>query len=351
MILKMRKKFEITFILPTINRKKFVIRAIESCLKINASTDQIKAKVLVYDGYSDDGAWEVMQEKYEMNDNVTLKQVDRKLGFQETAFLALKDVNTEYCTYMYNDDVISEYYYQFANAMFKSQQNFIMGYGASLDINKVYKFKKPNFIKIEKKNIILGYFGIFKFLEYNSLPVSPVPSISKTFILRDWEIEVREFVKKSTFRKELMLKKNIGPDLMIYLYNLLLQKNSIVFCNSSIAQFSVHKKSMSIEYGKAPLSTGYWLSRVWYFEKCCTNKKSDKNFLSILSSYIIIGGVYIFFVNMINFKFEYSKGIFYEISKVVLKCFRNKIFLKTVRGFSLTILSRLTRNKKLLTPI
>ena len=115
MILKMKKKLEITFILPTINRKNYIIRAVDSCLSINLFSDQITAKVLVYDGYSDDGAWEAMQEKYHTNEKVILKQVDRNLGFQETAFIALKEVDTEYCTYMYNDDVISPYYYQFIN--------------------------------------------------------------------------------------------------------------------------------------------------------------------------------------------------------------------------------------------
>ena len=197
---------EITFILPTINRKNYVVRAIESCLQINVISDKIKAEVLVYDGFSDDGAWEILKEKYLNNPNVILKQVDRKLGFQETAFLALRDVNTEYCTYMYNDDLISNFYYEIANKMRECNQNFIMGYGVNLNVDNIYQFLKPNFKLVNTNNIILNYFGFYKSLEYNSLPVSPVPSLSKTKLLREWELEVREFVKSSKFRNELMLK-------------------------------------------------------------------------------------------------------------------------------------------------
>ena len=111
-----------------------------------------------------------MKEKYLNNPNVILKQVDRKLGFQETAFLALRDVNTEYCTYMYNDDLISNFYYEIANKMRECNQNFIMGYGVNLNVDNIYQFLKPNFKLVNTNNIILNYFGFYKSLEYNSLP-------------------------------------------------------------------------------------------------------------------------------------------------------------------------------------
>ena len=346
----MKKKIEITFILPTINRKKYVLRAIDSCLSLNSYSEEIISKVLVYDGFSDDGAWESMQTKYHSNRNVTLKQVDRDLGFQETAFLALNDVETEYCTYMYNDDVISPYYNELINTMLKNQQNFIMGYGVNYDVNKIYNFKKPSFKKILKKDVILCYFGIFKTIDYNSLPVSPVPSISKTNILKNWVLEVKEFVKKSEFRKELMLKKNIGPDLIIYLYNLLLEKKLIILCNSSISQLSVHKNSMSIGYGKAPLSTGYWLSRIWYFEKYYEEDQLDKDYLSKLSSYIIVSGLFIFILNVFNFNLNYSISILYEIKNVFLKSLKSKFLLKTIAHIPNVILNRFRRQKKLSRP-
>ncbi len=341
---------EITFILPTINRKKFVTRAIDSCLHINKQSQNIKAKVLVLDGFSDDGAWEIMRTKYQSNKNVILKQFDRNLGFQETAFIGLKLVNTEYCTYMYNDDVISPFYWKLAHKLKNNKQTFIMGYGKNEKISKIIDFKEPIFKSIYSKDIILNYFGYFNSLNYSSLPVSPVPCLSKTSNLIRWEKEVRDFVKESNFRKELMLKKNIGPDLILYLYNLMIQNDNIIFCNSTMAQLSFHKKSMSIIYGKQPLSTGYWLARVWYFEKYLNNYEINKSYSSKLSAYLIISGFYIFILNLIFLNFSQSMNVLSEILKVVKKIFYNKLFFETVYNSMIVLINRMKRRKKFLTP-
>jgi len=342
---------KITFILPTFNRKNFVARAVESCLEINKNSKNIKATVLVLDGYSDDGAWEMLQKKYNDNRNVILKQIDKKLGFQETAFFGVNQVKTDYCTFMYNDDIISKYFFLVADKLKNNDQNFIMGYGKNANINSVYKFRKPIFKKIHTQKIILNYFGSFKSLKYTSLPVSPVPSISKTIILKKWIKEIRVFVKKSNFRKDMMIKQNIGPDLIIYLYNLMLMNKKIVFCNSTIAQLSHHKESMSVIYGKQPLATGYWLSRIWYFEKYLNKKKNiDLLFSSKLSSYIIVSGFYIFIINILNFNFRYSLSIISEITNTIKLCLINKFLLKTIFELHIVITNRIQRNKFLLTP-
>lgn len=342
---------DLTFILPTYNRKNYVLRAINSCLLINKKSKRIKVKVLVLDGFSKDGAWELMQSTYLKNSNVILKQFSKSLGFQETAFLGLKYVKTDYCTFMYNDDVISNYYHKFAEKLEDSDQNFIMGYGKNFDVSQTYKFHKPNFVMVRPQDVVLNYFGFFNKLKYNSLPVSPVPSISKTSNLKLWKNQVREFTSKSSFRKILMLNKNIGPDLVILLFNLVLQKQNFFICNSTISQLSTHPSAMSIAYGKTPLSTGYWLARIWYFEYYLVNCKNiDKIFLSKISSYIIVGGFYILILNMLSFNFYYSKNIFYEIWTISKKNFHKKIVGMTLYYILEIILNRLKRKKMFYTP-
>ena len=137
---------------------------------------------------------------------------------------------------------------------------------------------------------------------------------------------------------------------MIYLYNLMLENDKITICNSAIAQFSVHKSSMSIGYGKAPLSTGYWLAKVWFLEKSLQNNDTSEDFLSKLSAYIIIGGLFIFFINLINFKIKYSLNMIIEISKIIMKCSNKKILFKTFMKFPFTIINRFKRDKKFYTP-
>ena len=50
---------EISFILPTFNRKEYVLRAIESCLALEKKN--ILPHIIVIDGYSNDGAWELLK--------------------------------------------------------------------------------------------------------------------------------------------------------------------------------------------------------------------------------------------------------------------------------------------------
>lgn len=342
---------KLTFILPTYNRKNYVLRAINSCLLINKISKKIKVKVLVMDGFSNDGAWELMKSTYFKSSDVILKQVPKHLGFQETAFIGLKYVKTDYCTFMYDDDVISNYFYRFAEKLKDSKQTFIIGYGKNFHVSRTYKFHAPNFIMARIQDIILNYFGFFNKLKYNSLPVSPVPSISKTSNLKLWKNQVRQFTNKSSFRKIFFLNKNIGPDLVILLFNLFLQKKNIFICNSTISQLSYHSSAMSIAYGKTPLSTGYWLARVWYFEYYLSNCKNiDKIFLSKISSYIIVSGFYVLILNFISLNFYYLKNILFEIFTVIKKNFQKKIVMKTIYFILEVILNRLKRNKMLYIP-
>ena len=228
---------ELSFILPTFNRKDSVIRAIDSCLKIEDSSD-IAVKVIVLDGYSTDGAWELLKKNYEFSSKVKLLQVEKEKGFQETAFYGLDLVETDYVTYMYNDDVLSDYYFSMVEEMISSQQEFIMGYGSNFPVSNKLNFSPLEIKEVKTLDILLTYFGYFDGLEYSSLPVSPIASVSRTEKLRMWRDEVRKFVKNSEFRDDLMMKQNIGPDLILYLFNLFHSGQSMLFCNSTAAQLS-----------------------------------------------------------------------------------------------------------------
>lgn len=342
---------DITFILPTYNRKDTVVRAIDSCLKVHEKSEKISISVIVLDGYSNDGAWEILQEHYEANPNIELIQVSKEKGFQETAFLGLDLVKTEYVTYMYNDDVLSDYYHQMAEAMLENNQEFIMGYGSNYQVEGTMHFKALDIKEEPKNNILLAYFGIFKNLNYSSLPVSPIASISKTKNLLNWRDEVRTFVSNSSLRNDLMMKQNIGPDLILYLYGLFLSKQKLLFCNSTAAQLSFHKDSMSILYGKTPLSTGYWLSRIWFLEKYISEESHyDKDFLGQISAYIVISGLLVVTLNLFSLRFNYVLSSFREIFKVFILTIKFGFFIKTLFYIPFIIKNRFFRDKNKLTP-
>ena len=122
---------------------------------------------------------------------------------------------------MYNDDVLSPYFSEFFNTMIKKNENFIMGYGKTFDINGVYKFKPLNFKLTEKINFLKCYFGSSNSLKYYGVPVSPISCISKTEHLKCWVNFTQKFAEQSKFREYYMIKKNIGPDIIIFLSNII----------------------------------------------------------------------------------------------------------------------------------
>ena len=56
------------------------------------------------------------------------------------------------------------------------------------------------------------------------MPVSPICIIFKSKFLYEWKKYILNFCKNSKFRKYFLLKKNIGPDLIIYLLQILNHK-------------------------------------------------------------------------------------------------------------------------------
>jgi glycosyltransferase involved in cell wall biosynthesis len=346
----LENRIDITFILPTFNRKEFVCRAIDSCLSISKKSEKITVKVIVLDGYSTDGSWDILNEKYSDYNNIVLRQVSKNLGFQETAFLGVDMVETEYATFMYNDDILSDYYFEFIEKMLQSNQEFIVGYGTNYDVNNKYSFQKPKFIKEHSDNVILNYFGYFNFLEYSYLPVSPINTVSRTEVLREWVEEVRDFVKGSSFRDYLMVKQNVGPDLILFLFNLYRIKNEFLMCNSTISQLSLHDDSMSIGYGKIPLKTGYWLSRIWLFEKEIDDNSNVKKHLGKLAGYILLSGFNVAALNLRNGNLKHFFSSMYEIFKILICAIRKHFFIWTLISSVIVLYNMINRNMDKLTP-
>ena len=105
----------------------------------------------------------------------------------------------------------------------------------------------------------------------------------------------------------MFLEKEVGPDLLIYLFSINKTKN-ISFYTPNVAKFSSHKDSISVIYGSNFLRIGYWLSRICFFKtiKYKNNDLSDK-----IYTYLITFGIFLLLRNIINF--FYFKNILCEI--------------------------------------
>ncbi len=214
-------------------------------------------------------------------------------GFMNGCFESIKYVKSKYCTFLYDDDLLSSNIIKVYNNTLNSK--FSMGFGIvdNLDENKISKkitFKSIKLNNYRFEDVISGYYGT-KINDVPFMPVSPICIIFEARFLYEWKNYVIGFSKISNFRKYFLLKKNIGPDLIIYLLQILKYKN-IRLAKPFVAKFNEHKSSMSLLLGKNKLQIGYWLAKKSILENdLIKNKKliiKIYNFLYIAGSYILL---------------------------------------------------------------
>jgi len=257
-------------------------------------------------------------------------------GFMNGCFESIKYVNSKYCTFLYDDDLLSnEIIKVFKNSI---ASNFSMGFGIveNLGINSSQNknhFKKITFESYNSEDLILGYYGK-KIRNISFMPVSPICMIFKTNFLNYWKKYILKFCKKSKFRKLFLLKKNIGPDLILYLLQILKNK-SIKISNPFVAKFNAHDASMSLLLGKNNLQIGYWLAKKSIFDNHLLYDKKVilkvYNFLYLSGYFILVKNIFLKIFGKENYYFEFSKELtnlkkhknaefnLFESSKIILK--------------------------------
>ncbi len=291
---------KITFILPTKNRvsnlKKFVSHHKKVFRNLNYT-------FLVVDG-SNNNNYKQIKRICDANKFTLLKQ--KKKGFMNACFESIDKVKTEYCTFLYDDDLLSPEIYKVFNRTLN--RKFSMGYGIVRDlyINESYinnKFDKIKISNYQNIQVLLAYFG-YNQLKIPFMPVSPICLIFKSKFLKKWKKYLFLFCKKSNFRKNILLKQNIGPDLIIYLLQILDHK-TIFLSKPYIAIFNGHKNSMSTLLGKNKLQIGYWLAKKSIFDNSLIKNKTARlkiyNFLYLSGSYILIKNMFLKFFKKDNF--------------------------------------------------
>jgi len=315
----------ITFILPTLNRRKFVKRAIDSCLA--CENNIVKPQVIVIDSQSEDGTFAYLQSLYNNDARVTLLQNDRTAGYMETSFQGVDLIETEYATFMFDDDVLSPYYSDMVLNMVKFKKRFIMGYGEVVDAEKIFPFKPIyEFKEYPNLKLLLGHFSSKEISLLKYLPVSEICCVVTSDLLREWVIHVKNFAQQNKLREYFMLKKNMGSDLMLHFLGML-QCNKALVASAVIAQFSRHPSSMSIRYKTINKRIGYWLPRIWAFEHFC--KSEYRKEAAICASYLIIHGIDILLHKIKILDFSWFKLICKEIVKILFKVFKQRIAIAT----------------------
>jgi glycosyltransferase involved in cell wall biosynthesis len=336
-------KEEITFILPTMNRRQYVCRAVDSCLACNS--EQVKPYVLIIDGKSDDGTYELLLERYAGNEQVKIIQYDR-VGFQRTAYYGALQVNTKYATFMYDDDILSPDFHKLFEAMLTHKKDFVMGYASIHNVDEIYPFKPvEEFELCTKYDLALEYFGYDRNAHRFVLPVSPICCIVTTEHLKKWVQFTQDYAKGAAIRQYYMIERNIGPDIILYLSAILREEKTALVTSTVVGQLSAHPDSMSVGYGDRHLITGYWFGKAWAFEEIC--RQGNKAAAARCAAFLLtLGGVM-----LLKMPFSEDRrwfwAFFREILKVKLMALRYAKVLPLIHAFYTTLRNWRTRQAQL----
>ena len=320
---------KITFIFPTKNRVKKAYSFVNKNL-IKLKDVNPVFLIIVANSFEK----KFFKKKFDLVNNVKVV-LQNKSGFMNACFESIKYVKTDYCTFLYDDDEISPYAVKIFKKVYK--ENLSMGYGIVCDQNTKSKFKPININKIYTKEILSAYYGI-NLKGVNLMPVSPICLVFNSKFLANWKKILLKFCAKNEFRNQILLKQNIGPDLILYLHQII-KKNKISFATPHIAKFIFHKTSMSYILGKNKLLIGYWLAKKSLIE---LNDIKDKRLNKTIFTFLFLSGVYILLNNLLlslinkknyykNFKAEmkglknnknFRFGFFISLKIIINKVFR-----------------------------
>lgn len=322
----------VTFILPTRNRRAFVRRAIDSCLR--CESERIAPFVIVIDGESDDGTFTDLQTAYGNDTRVRLLQNSKSTGFMNTCFQGVDLAESRWVTFMYDDDVLSPFFIDMVHSLNGSSIQFVMGYGAVVPADALYDFKPVDvFRRCSPQQLLLAYFGRHQNIDFKGLPFSPIACVTTLDLLQQWVPQVKQFCSQNSLRRHFMLKRNIGPDLMIYLFSLIRHQDNVSLAVAVIAQFSAHPSSMSIIFGNMELAIGYWLAKIWAFEYLCASGRHKE--AAVCGSAIVLVGAKLVSARVVRFQFKWSGLIIREVLGVVRQTIQNHNLLGTIKeGFS-----------------
>jgi len=306
-------KYQLTFIIPIKNRPKHLEKFIKNISKV--LLNKFLCQLIFIDASDTLNQKKNFDILKKVKNCKILKQKNK--GITIGCFQAIPYVKSKFVTFLYDDDELGKYLHLVYKENIKNDELFSMGTGSVQPINKRFNFQKIKKISLNKEKVLLNYFGTplsktnNKFQKLLSAPVSPISTCFKSKYLIKWKKHILNFVKNNEFRKYFIIKKDIGPDLIIYLYNILNSKEYVNFFTPSVVKFSSHVDSISIIYGANNLRIGYWLAKLSILEN---EKKYDINDKNYMYTYMIISGYFLLFTNLNNWFF--LKNICRELIKL-----------------------------------
>lgn len=314
-----KETFLVSFVVPTLNRGRYVLRAVASCLR-NAS-DSVDVEVVVIDSSSEDGSFETLQAKYGGDRRVRLLQNARGSGPLKSWIEGVEAATGKYMTFVWSDDLISPLFLRML--LPPLQAGAVVSYGAgkivSVDTNLEFSEVVPEPEFIDGHRFLAQYYEI---TSHESVPIaaSPVCSLFDAEVVREWAHHVREFCRATRLREHLMWRRAIGPDLMLYLWALAPGTPQVALFRTTTAQFSAHPGSITISSDKWDLRAGYWLAKLSFIDTFQQNEHRDS--LRKYWEWAFITGCYLLLGARLSTHRRHVFGILKELASLVFIAWR-----------------------------
>ena len=262
----------LTFILPTRNRREWVGRALDSCLRIHGPG--VRVKILVVDGHSTDGSYEALEHRYRADHRVILTRQSESGGLVSACLAAVQQVHTPFVTFMFDDDILSPYWIEMIHALKRSNGDFAVGFGGVGPVSGTLQFTQAQrVLTFSPMRLLYAYCGCATEFSHRGLPITPVCCLTRTSLLQEWARAVGAFTHGNALREHFVIKRAAGWDLMIYFHSLASTQREIVLVDGIVAQLSAHDESISIASNGADLALSYWLAYVWLCDNLRTTQR------------------------------------------------------------------------------
>lgn len=256
------KGMGVRFIVPTLNRAGTVVRAVDSCL---AAMDRAgwPGTVSVLDSESDDGSWEALQKSFGSDDRVLLRQNKRGLGPTRSWLDGAEGVRSEAATFVWSDDYIAPDFLIRLGSAVRDGAAVAIGVGLPRPVDCAYALPDAgDDIHVTAQALLDRYCTGSPLEEWES-PVTPVCALFRDDVFELWRHEVERLSSMTALRRDVMWRRAIGPDLLLFLIALSRDPDDRVYLTkAAVAQLSMHPDSITISSSTWDLSLGYWLANV-----------------------------------------------------------------------------------------
>lgn len=257
----------VSFIIPTLNRGHYVVRAVASCLSAAARMPDVEVQVVVLDSMSDDGSWQLLVDRFTTDSRVVLAQNARGLGPTRSWLDGARLVTGDYVTFLWSDDYVApDFLIALLPPLREGGCGMAMGNGVIRDIDD--ESPLPGWDR--SIAALAGTEFLRRHLGLRAGPVLPVSPAAALFVRRvfdRWMVAVEQWCTMPGVRHDIMWRRAIGPDLMLFLTAAIERGDRVAVGSGTVAQFSSHSQSISMSSSPWPLRAGYWLAKKWAVEQ------------------------------------------------------------------------------------